>query len=69
MEYEFIEFKVGQKWDTRMGKRFIIKEIREDEEYPIVCISMDSGKKYFFDEDGFEVAGYPSDNDLVENIS
>lgn len=49
MEYEFIEFKVGQKWDTRMGKRFIIKEIRED-------------------EDGFEVAGYPTDNDLVENI-
>lgn len=69
MEYAFIEFKVGQKWNTRMGKRFIIKEIREDDEYPLVCISMDSGKKYFFDEDGFEVAGYPTDNDLVENIS
>ncbi|WP_295005890.1 hypothetical protein [Sulfurimonas sp.] len=69
MEYEFIEFKVGQRWDTRMGKRFIIKEIRENDEYPLVCISMDTGKKYFFDEDGFEVAGCPTDNDLVENIS
>ncbi len=69
MEYQFIEFKAGQRWKTRMGKRFIIKEIREDEEYPLVCISMDTGKKHFFDEDGFEVAGYPTDNDLVENIS
>ncbi len=69
MEYLFLEFKVGQRWETRMGKRFIIKEIREDEEYPLVCISMDTGKKHFFDEDGFEVAGYPTDNDLVENIS
>jgi hypothetical protein len=49
MEYEFIEFKAGQRWKTRMGKRFIIKEIREDE--------------------GFEVPGYPTDNDLVEQIS
>ena len=69
MEYDVFEFKVGQRWKTRMGKRFIIKEIREDDEYPLVCISMDSGKKYFFDEDGYEVAGYPTDNDLVENIS
>ncbi len=69
MAFEFIEFKVAQKWMTRMGKRFIIKEIREDEEYPLVCISMDTGKKHFFDEDGFEVAGYPTDNDLVEKIS
>ena len=69
MEYQFREFKAGQRWKTRMGKRFIIKEIREDEEYPLVCISMDTGKKHFFDEDGFEVAGYPTDNDLVENIS
>jgi hypothetical protein len=69
VEYEFIEFKVGQRWKTRMDKRFIIKEIREEDEYPLVCISMDSGKKHFFDEDGFEVAGYPTDNDLVENIS
>jgi len=69
VEYEFIEFKAGQRWKTRMGKRFIIKEIREEDEYPLVCISMDSGKKHFFDEDGFEVAGYPTDNDLVENIS
>jgi len=52
-----------------MGKRFIIKEIREDDEYPLVCISMDTGKKHFFDEDGYEVAGYPTDNDLVECIS
>lgn len=52
-----------------MGKRFIIKEIREDEEYPLVCISMESGKKHFFDEDGYEVAGWPTDNDLVEQIS
>ena len=42
-----MEFKLGQKWDTRMGKRFIIKEIREDDEYPLMCISMDTGKKYF----------------------
>ena len=69
MEYEFIEFKAGQRWKTRTGHRFIIKEIREDEEYPLVCISMDTGKKKFFDEDGYEVAGYPTDNDLVENIS
>ncbi len=52
-----------------MGKRFIIKEVREDEAYALVCISMDTGKKHFFDEDGFEVPGYPTDNDLVENIS
>jgi hypothetical protein len=69
MEYEFIEFKEGQRWKTRMGKRFIIKEVREDEEYALVCISMDTGKKHFFDEDGFEVPGYPTDNDLVEQIS
>ena len=69
MEYEFIEFKVGQKWKTRMEKIFIIKEIREDEEYALVCISMDTGKKHFFDEDGYEVSGYPTDNDLVENVS
>ena len=69
MEYKFIEFRVAQRWKTRMGKRFIIKEIREEDEYPLVCISMESGKKHFFDEDGFEVAGYPTDNDLVENIS
>ena len=69
MEYEFIEFKVGQKWKTHMGKQFIIKEIRDEDEYPLVCISMDTGKKHFFDEDGYEVAGYPTDNDLVENIS
>lgn len=69
MEYEFIEFKVGQRWKTQMGKIFIIKEIRVEDEYPLVCISMDTGKKHFFDEDGFEVAGYPTDNDLVENVS
>lgn len=69
MEYEYIEFKVGQKWDTHTGKRFIIKEIRQEQEYPLVCISMDSGRKHFFDEDGYEVAGYPTDNDLVKNIS
>ena len=69
MEYEFIAFDVGQKWKTQMGKIFIIKEIRMEDEYPLVCISMDSGKKHFFDEDGYEVAGYPTDNDLVENIS
>ena len=69
VEDVFIEFKVGQKWKTRMGNTFLIKDIKEGEEYPIVCISMDNGKKYFFDEDGFEVAYYPTDNDLVENIS
>lgn len=69
MEHQYIEFKVGQRWRTQMGKRFIIKEIRQDDEYPLVCISMDSGKKHFFDEDGYEVAGYPTDNDLIENIS
>lgn len=69
VEYEFLEFEVGQRWKTRMGHCFIIKEIREDEEYALVCISMDSGKKKFFDEDGYEVAGYPTDNDLVERIS
>jgi len=69
MEYEFVAFQVGQKWKTHMGKVFIIKEIREEDEYPLVCISMDSGKKHFFDEDGYEVAGYPTDNDLVEKIS
>ena len=68
MEYEFIEFKAGQRWKTRMGHRFIIKEIREDEEYPLVCISMETGRKHFFDEDGFAVSGYPTDNDLVEQI-
>jgi hypothetical protein len=30
---------------------------------------MDSGEKHFFDEDDFEVPGYPTDNDLVEQIS
>lgn len=69
MELELGEFKVGQRWRTQMGKRFIIKEIRIDDEYPLVCISMDSGKKHFFDEDGYEVAGYPTDNDLIEQIS
>jgi len=69
VQYTFLEFKVGQRWKTRMGKRFIIKEICDDEKYPLVCISMDTGKKHFFDEDGYEVAGYPTDNDLVENIS
>ena len=69
MEYEFIEFKVGQKWKTRMGKTFILKEIRVEEEYSLVCISMDTGRKHFFDEDGYQVPGYPTDNDLVENIS
>ena len=52
-----------------MGHRFIIKEIREEDEYPLVCISMESGKKHFFDEDGYEVSSYPTDNDLVECIS
>ena len=52
-----------------MGKTFIVKEIREDEEYALICISLDTGKKHFFDDDGYEVAGYPTDNDLVENIS
>lgn len=69
MEYEFIEFKVGQRWKTSTGRLFIIKEIKPEEEYPLVCVSLDTGRKYFFDEDGFEVAGYPTDNDLVENIS
>ena len=69
MEYEFIEFKVGQRWKTRTGKTYIVKEIREDEEYALMCISMDTGRKHFFDDDGYEVAGYPTDNDLVENIS
>ena len=69
MEDTFIGFQVGQKWKTRMGHTFIIKEIKEGEEYPLVCISMDTGKKHFFDEDGFEVAYYPTDNDLVEKIS
>jgi len=69
VEYEFIEFKVGQRWKSSMGNTFIIKEIREGEEYPLVCVNMDTGRKYFFDEDGYEVAGYPTDNDLVENIS
>lgn len=69
MQEEFLEFRVGERYKTRLGHRFILKEIREDEEYPLVCISMDNGKKYFFDEDGYEVAGYPTDNDLVEQIS
>ena len=69
MEYEFIEFKSGQSWKTRLGKRFIIKEVREDEEYAQLCNSMETGKKQFFDEDGLEVPGYPTDNDLVEQIS
>lgn len=69
MSFEFLEFKVGQRWKTQMGKRFIIKEIREADEYALVCISLDSGKKHFFDEDGYEVAGYPTDNDLIEMIS
>ena len=69
MEYSFVEFKVGQRWKTQMGKIFIIKEIRPEDKYALVCISLDSGKKHFFDEDGYEVAGYPTDNDLVENIS
>ena len=48
---------------------FIIKEILQEGEYPLSCISMDSGRKHFFDEDGYEIAGYPTDNDLAENIS
>ncbi len=67
--FEFVAFEVGQRWKTRMGHLYIIKEIRDDEEYPLVCISLDTGKKHFFDEDGYEVAGYPTDNDLVEKIS
>lgn len=68
MHDEPIPFKVGQRWKTRMGHRFIIKEIRDDEEYPLVCISMDSGKKHFFDEDG-QQSLWPTDNDLVECFS
>ncbi|CAI6148758.1 MAG: hypothetical protein SPLUMA2_SPLUMAMAG2_01560 [uncultured Sulfurimonas sp.] len=52
-----------------MGNIFIIKDIREDDDYPLVCVNMDTGRKCFFDEDGYEVAGYPTDNDLVEYIS
>lgn len=69
VEYEFIEFKVGQRWKSSMGNIFIIKDIREDDDYPLVCVNMDTGRKCFFDEDGYEVAGYPTDNDLVEYIS
>lgn len=69
MENQFIGFKVGQRWRTQMGEVFVIKEIRMGEEYPLVCISMKSGKKYYFDEDGYEVAGYPTDNDLIEELS
>lgn len=69
MQEEYIEFKVGQKWKTRMGKTYLIKEIKEDHEYPLVCISMDSGRKHHFDEDGFENGLFPSDNDLTEYVS
>jgi hypothetical protein len=69
VEREYIPFKVGQRWKTRTGQRFIIKEIRDHEEFPLVCISMESGKKYFFDEDGQETQLWPTDNDLVECIS
>jgi len=69
MEDQFIGFKVGQRWRTQMGQMYIIKEIRIGAEYPLVCISMNSGKKHFFDEDGYEVAGYPTDNDLIEELS
>ena len=69
MEDELIEYKVGQRWKTLTGQMFIIKEIRRGEEYPLVCISMSSGKKHFFDEDGYAVAGYPTDNDLMEELS
>ena len=68
LEHEFIDFQVGQRWKTQMGQTYIIKEIR-DEEYALVCISLDTGKKHFFDEDGYEVPGYPTDSDLIENIS
>lgn len=68
MEDIYAPFKVAQKWETQLGQRFLIKEIRHGETYPIVCISLDTGKKHFFDEDGYEVAGYPSDNDLFEQI-
>ena len=67
--YEFRPFEVGQKWKTHMGQCFIIKEIRPHSEYPLVCISMDTGKKHFFDEDGYETAGYPTDNDLIEKLT
>jgi hypothetical protein len=69
MDLEYIPFKVGQRWKTRTGQRFIIKEIHDDDDYPLVCISMESGKKHFFDEDGQESPLWPTDNDLVECIS
>jgi len=68
VENQFIAFKVGQRWKTQMNRIFIIKEICEEEEYPLSCISMDSGRKCFFDEDGYAVAGYPTDNDLIEML-
>lgn len=68
LENEFVEFQVGQRWKTQMGQTYVIKEIR-DEEYALVCISLDTGRKHFFDEDGYVVPGYPTDNDLIENIS
>lgn len=64
----YVDFKVGQRWKSRMGHRFIIKEIHEEDEYALVCISLDSGKKQLFDEDGYACAGWPGDNDLVELI-
>lgn len=66
MQEEYIEFQAGQIWKTRTGNFFLIKEIKESDEYPLVCISMDTGRKHFFDEDGFENSNYPSDNDLSE---
>jgi len=69
VQEQCIGFKVGQRWKTQMGHLFIIKEIRLGEEYPLVCISMSSGRKHFFDEDGYEVAGYPTDNDLMEELT
>ena len=69
MSFEWIEFKAGERWKTHMGHRFIIKEIRDDEEYPVVAVSLDTGRKHFFDEDGYAVSGYPTDNDLAERIS
>ncbi|MBT5935641.1 hypothetical protein [Sulfurimonas sp.] len=51
-----------------MNQIYIIKEIREEEEYSLACISMNSGRKHFFDEDGYAVAGYPTDDDLIEML-
>ena len=52
-----------------MGNTIRIKDILKDAEYPLVCVNMDTGRKCCYDEDGYAVAGYPTDNDLVEYIS